>query len=76
MNSTMTLMKTECRSESLASYATSIDCSTLTYFKIKAYLINIFKIRSAWNGEVGSQTIHPTEIFISMKLLQMSCMIT
>ena len=39
-------------------------------------LINIFKIRLGWNGEVDGQTIHLTENFISMNFLQMSFVIT
>ena len=29
-----------------------------------------------WNRQFGCETIHPTQTFISMNLLQMSCMIT
>ena len=46
------------------------------FLKMIQNLINIFKIRSGWNKEVDGQTIHLTENFISMNLLQMSCMIT
>ena len=38
-------------------------------------LINIFRVNSGCNREIDGQTIHPTEIFNSMNLLQMSCMI-
>ena len=47
-----------------------------TKIEISIYLINIVKVNSACNRENQGQTIHSTEIFISMNLLHMSCVIT
>jgi hypothetical protein len=40
------------------------------------YYLNCYVYFGWWNRRFGCETIHPTENFISMNLLQMSCVIT
>ena len=52
------------------------EFSSFSHTNLVTQLINIFKICLGWNGDVDGQTIHLTENFISMTLMQMSCVIT